>query len=113
MTNKKHYKPLLVESVKVVVDVEQQRFIGFDGNYCQANKKALGVCDVSTEKEQFAPIAMLGILLIEAGDTITAGDLIASDSEGRAITTTDIATANGYSIDSATAGQTIRIVRGI
>ena len=113
MTNRKHYKPLLIESVKVPVDVEQQRFIGFDGNYCAENKKALGVCDVATEKEQLAPVAVFGILLVEASGTIAVGDSVASDSEGKAVTTSDATAVNGYALDSATAGQVIRIARGI
>ena len=43
----KVYKPLLIDSVKAAVDIEQHRFIGFDGNYCPQGAKALGVSDVA------------------------------------------------------------------
>ena len=45
----KLYQPLLIESVKATADIEQHRFIGFDGAYCSAGAKALGVSDVSIE----------------------------------------------------------------
>ncbi len=109
MTNN-GYKPLLVESIKASSDIEQHRFIGFDGNYCTAGAKALGVSDVSTEKDQFAPVAIYGILLVEAGGTISAGDSISSNSDGKAVKTTDSAIVNGYSLDNATEGQEIRIL---
>lgn len=79
MTNKL-YSPILIESVKAVADLSQYRFVGFDGNYCAAGAKALGVVDVSTEKGQYAPSAVFGTLLVEVGDTISAGDPVASDA---------------------------------
>lgn len=109
MTNS-GYKPLLIESIKASSDIEQHRFIGFDGNYCTAGAKALGVSDVSTEKDQFAPVAIYGILLVEAGGTISAGDSISSNADGKAVKTTDSAIVNGYSLDNATEGQEIRIL---
>ena len=54
----KVYKPLLIDSVKAAVDIEQHRFIGFDGNYCSQGAKALGVSDVAIEKEQYVPMTV-------------------------------------------------------
>ena len=41
MTTNKTYKPLLIDSALAAADLEQHRFIGFDGNYCAAGAKAL------------------------------------------------------------------------
>lgn len=111
MTNK-HYKPLLIESVKATSDLSEHRFVGFDGNHCLAGAKALGVCDVSTEKDQFAPIAVFGILLVEVSGTISVGDAVASDADGKAVKAADSAIINGYALDNGTAGQKIRILKG-
>ena len=113
MTNKKLYKPLLIESVKAGANLEQHRFVGFDGNYCGAGAKALGVCDVSTEKDQFAPVAIFGSLFVESADNISIGDAVASDENGKAVKATGTALINGYAQDSGTSGQEIRIIRGI
>lgn len=107
------YTPLLIESVKTAADLQQHRFAGFDGNYCAAGAKALGVVDVSTSKGEYAPVAVLGTLLVEAGGTIAVGDVVASDGEGKAVKVADSAIANGYAKDAGTAGQEIRIIRGI
>lgn len=111
MTNKT-YKPLLIESVKTVADLNQHRFAGFDGGYCTAGAKALGVVDVSTSKGEYAPISVFGILLVEAGGTIAVGDAVASDGEGKAVKVADSAITNGYALDAGTAGQEIRILKG-
>lgn len=109
----KTYTPLLIESVKTVADLQQHRFAGFDGNYCAAGAKALGVVDVSTAKSEYAPVAVFGTLLVEAGGTIAIGDAVASDAYGRAVKVADSALANGYAKDAGSLGQLIRIIRGI
>ena len=108
------YKPLLIDSVLAQADLIKQRFIGFDGNVCSAGAKAYGICDVETDAGQFAPVAVLGILLVEAGGAIPAQAKITSDANGRATAITSTEEVNGYSLDAATAeGDIIRIVRGI
>ena len=108
------YKPLLIDSIKATANLPKQRFIGFDGNICSAGAKAYGICDVETDAGQFAPAAILGILLIEAGGVIPAQAKITSDANGRATTIASTEEVNGYSLDAAIAeGDVIRIVRGI
>ena len=109
----KLYKPVLIDSIEAAANIDEHRFIGFDGNYCGAGAKALGVCDVSTEQGQLCPVAALGVLLVEAGGTITAGAAVTSDANGKAVTVSNNDEINGYSLDSAAAGQEIRIIRGI
>ena len=109
----KLYKPLLIDSIKATADIEQNRFIGFDGNYCGTGAKALGVSEVPTENGQFAPVGVVGIFLVESGENLTAGDEVTSDAEGKAIKVSDNAKINGYTLDTATAGTLVRIVRGL
>jgi hypothetical protein len=107
------YKPLLIDTVKAAVNLEKQRFIGFDGNYCGANAKAYGVSDVEIKAGQYAPVALFGILLIQTGGAVTAGTKVTSDATGCAVAYTT-GEANGYALDTAAgAGEVIRIARGI
>lgn len=112
MTNKL-YKPLLIDSIKATEDIEQHRFVGFDGKYCKPGAKALGVSDVAIENGQYAPVAIFGVLLVEVGGTIAVGDAVTSDENGKAVKVTDGATINGYAQDSGSIGEEVRIVRGI
>lgn len=108
------YKPLLIDSIQAQTDLPKQRFIGFDGDLCVAGAKAYGVCDVETEAGQYAPAAILGILLVEAGGAITAKSKVTSDSNGCAVAIIGTEEVNGYALDSASAsGDIIRIIRGI
>jgi len=108
------YKPLLIDSIKAIANLPKQRFIGFDGNVCSAGTKAYGICDVETDTGQFAPAAVIGILLVEAGGVISAQSKITSDANGKAVAITSTEEVNGYALDSASAdGDIIRIIRGI
>ena len=95
----KLYKPLLIDSLKANEDLAKQVFVDFEGNICSAGKKAFGVCDVETDKDQLAPIAVLGILLVVAGGTITKGSNITSDANGKAVVVTSSEAINGYALD--------------
>lgn len=109
----KTYKPLLMESVKAAANLEKQRFIGFNGNYCAANAKALGISDVEIELGQYAPVALFGILLVKTGGAITAGSKVASDATGYAVAFTT-GESNGFALDASSgAGEIIRVARGI
>ena len=109
----KLYQPLLIESVKATANIEQHSFIGFDGAYCGAGAKALGVSDVTIDNGQYAPVAVLGTLLVLSGGMITVGDPVASDANGKAVVATGSALINGYAQDSVTEGQEVRVLRGI
>lgn len=108
------YKPLLMDSIKVHSNIKEQRFIGFDGNYCQAGAKALGVSDVDIQAEQYAPVALFGILLVKTGGAVAAGDKVTSDDNGKAVTVTGAEEINGYALDAAAGNnEIIRIAKGI
>lgn len=113
MTTNKTYLPLLIQGIKANSNLEQKRFVGFDGNYCGAGEKALGVVDVSTDKDQLCPYAAFGILLVTASGTIAVGDAVTSDENGKAVVATNNDKINGYSLDTGVTGQEIRIIRGI
>lgn len=109
----KLYKPILIDSIEAAEDIEEHRFVGFDGKHCAVGVKALGVADVSTEKGQLAPVGVLGIFLVETAEDVTSGDAITSDAEGKAVKVVRTEEINGYSLDTAAAGALIRVIRGI
>ena len=108
----KLYKPLLTDSIKVPINIDKHRFIGFDGNYCTEGAKALGVSEVEIEAGQFAPVILNGIVLVRTAGTIIKGSKVASNLNGYAVAFTT-GESNGYSLDDAEAGEIIRLVRGI
>lgn len=94
-------------------DIPVYRFVALDGSLCGAGEKALGVSGLDIPSGKVGPVDMLGILIVEAGGTVTAGGEVESDSSGRAVDKA-AGIGNGYALTAATtAGQKILVVRGI
>lgn len=107
------YNPCLIHSVKASSDIEEHRFIGFDGNYCTEGAKALGVSDVSVESGEYVPVGVFGILVVLSDGTITSGSAVTSSDEGKAIAADDTSEINGYALEDVSEGEEVRIIRGI
>jgi Uncharacterized conserved protein (DUF2190) len=102
-------QPLLITSVKAVADITKNLFIGFDGDLCSANAKALGVSNADTDTDEDMPVMTVGIALVYSGDAVNQGDKVASDGNAKAVTfsTGDY---NGYALDASTgADELIRV----
>lgn len=109
----KTQQPVLTTSMVAVEDLPRYHFANFTGSLCGAGDKAFGIVEADTAADNVAPINVLGICLVTSGAALAAGDLVESDAQGRAVT---LATglANGTALDAATtAGEIIRVVRGI
>ncbi len=103
-------QPILITSITAKVDLAKNLFVAFDGDICGNAAKALGVCNAETDLGEQAPVTSKGIALVLSGNTITQGDKIQSDANGKAITyvTGD---ANGFALDAATgADELIRVI---
>jgi hypothetical protein len=105
------YQPILTTSIPAVADIPEKRFVGFDGNICAANTKALGASDAGgAVAGQQCSVVSLGITLVEAGAAVSQGASVTSDASGKAI---DAAAnpVNGRALDAAAAdGDIIRIL---
>ncbi len=70
-----------------------RRFIGFDGNLCGADAKALGVSELATASGEQCPVRISAIAVVESGGILAAGNRVVSDSTGRAVAATTFAAA--------------------
>ena len=106
----KTYMPLLPVNQTAAADLDKHRFVGFDGNLCGANAKALGVSETDTATGQQCPVIAVGMALVESAGAISAGDKVASDASGLAVAWST-GEYNGWALDEALgAGETIRIL---
>lgn len=108
----KTYKPGVVESITAAAALAAMRFIGFDGNLCGADAKALGASELATNSGEQCPVIVSGIALVESGGVITAGAALASDATGRAVAATALSAttpigATPVTSTSATPAMTI------
>jgi len=83
--------PLGAVSVLAASNLNRQVFIGFDGNVCAANAKALGVTELDTASGEMAGVIFNGIALVKAGAAVAAGAAVVSDASGRAVTASALA----------------------
>ncbi|HCF3862933.1 capsid cement protein [Pseudomonas aeruginosa] len=106
-------QPVLTTSVVALVDLPRFLFAGLDGGLCAAGAKSLGTVAADTEAGSVAPVDVLGICLVIAGGAVAAGAEVEADASGRAVTLAE-GKSNGTALDAAaTAGDIIRIARGI
>lgn len=130
----KTFQPVLTTSVVAAVDIEKYRFIGFDGDYCGADQKALGVSEVDVSPGEQCSVICEGIALVVAGGAIAQGKPVTSDANGQAVEATSATVTipsgtaeavagtynvdggvlpqaiNGYALDAAAgAGEIIRV----
>lgn len=76
----------LTASIKSSGAITENRFITAAGAQTGANGNALGVAKYSVAAAgQVVPTLALGIIDVEAGGAISAGQPVASDSSGRAV----------------------------
>lgn len=78
----KTIKPGIIESIVAASDLVKHRFVGFDGNYCAADNKALGISDVNSSLGEMCPVVLTGIMLIESAQALSVGDALVSSGTG-------------------------------
>ena len=103
-------QPILITSVKAAANITKNLFVGFDGNLCSANAKALGVSNADTDIYEQLPVMSIGIALVYSGGAVTQEDKVASDAAGKAVTFST-GEYNGRALDSSTgADELIRVL---
>jgi hypothetical protein len=103
------FKPGVIDNLVSAGAVAFKRFVKGDGSQCGAGAKAYGISmdEVSSAGEPIS-IMVTGIALVEAGATVTAGQEIESDANGKGIPL-DTGKSNGVAGNSCSAGQDIRV----
>lgn len=106
----KTQQPLQKISIKAATDLMSlMRFVGYDGSFSGVGQPALGVLDEVAKAGEYAPVITYGIVLVEAGASISVGAAVESGEQGRAVPKTTGALL-GYALDAASgAGQKIRV----
>ena len=74
-----------------------------------AGENCIGVCLNATAAAAAATVVMTGKVMVVAGDAITAGDAVATDAAGDAVTATTGDIIMGYATEDGVDGQIIAI----
>ncbi len=93
----------------------EKTFIGYDGATCAANAKAVGVAIYDASTGDAASVAISGKLVVTAGGAVAAGDAVASDASGYAVSAASVSAtvdAGATAVTSTAANGAIVTVAG-
>ena len=93
-------QPILITSILAATIISKNYFIGFDGNICSADAKALGVSNADADQNEQLPVCSSGIALVRSGSAVSKGVPVVSDADGKAVP------ASNLSVDSDISGVT-------
>jgi hypothetical protein len=103
------FKPGITDTLTSAGAVAFKRFVKGDGSQCGAGERAYGASmhEVTSAGEPLGAM-VTGIALVEASATVTAGQEIESDADGKGIPL-NTGKSNGVAGNSCSAGQDIRV----
>lgn len=104
-------QPVLITSVIAEEDLSKHIFVNTNGQTCDAATIPLGVVNADTKLNEQCPVATSGIVLVYSGASLSSGNPIQSDDNGKVIQQTDDYFKRGFAIDSASgADELIRVL---
>lgn len=101
---------VLTTTVKTTGAVQPHRFVGYDGKQAAAAAAVLGVTEYEGNSGDAVAVDVIGIVLVEAGAALAAGQAVESDAQGCAVALAS-GKAAGTALDAASAqGDLIRVL---
>ncbi len=104
--------PIQIISITALTDANKNLIANISGGLCNATDVPLGAINANTNASEQMPVMVIGIALVKSGGVVTAGDLVKSDANSKAVsTTTNDKLVLGKALDtSTTADELIRIL---
>jgi len=86
--------------------------IGTDGKIelAGAGERAAGVIGDNVAEDRRCALQIDGVIMVEAGGTVTAGDIAASGSNGTVVTQASTAVVMGVILESGTSGVLVPVL---
>jgi len=102
--------PGLIYTVSgAAADTEKGLFIKHDGTVCGAGETALGISYDEADENGDLAVVLDGIVEVQAGGSISAGDFVKSDANGKAVTAEAGDIANGIAVEDGADGATVLV----
>lgn len=104
-------KYLLSTTITASAAIKGHRFVGYDDAHAGAGAAVLGVSTMDAAQGVDLAVGTLGEFDMIAPAPIARGDLVASDAEGRPVTTADATIACGRALKAAeVAGGIVKVL---
>ncbi len=91
------------------VNTEKGLFIKHDGSVCGAGDTALGISYDEADENGDLAVVLDGIVEVQAGGSISAGEFVKSDANGKAVAAEAGDTALGYALEDGSDGVTVLV----
>jgi len=102
--------PGLIYTVSgAAADTEKGLFIKHDGTVCGAGETALGISYDEADENGDLAVVLDGIVEVQAGGSISAGDFVKSDANGKAVAAEAGDTALGYALEDGSDGVMVLV----
>jgi hypothetical protein len=104
------FRPIQTLSRTASATLAAHRFLTVAGAVPANGAVTFGVTQSAATSGQLLPVVTLGTARVEAGDAVTAGAVVMTDNQGRAVPHTSTNAKVGYALTAATAaGQFIEV----
>jgi len=101
---------ILPLSIKAVGEVSTMHFVNYSGGLAGDGDNTIGVCSVPGDDGEMITVDAVGVITVEAGGVVTAGGLIQSNADGKAVDRTTGAIV-GRALDAADLeGDRVRVM---
>ncbi len=106
----KTYQPVQYLTVKSAEALPACRFVAFDGTVAGDAEKALGVTEIEWLADEYASVVSIGTAVVETDGTISTGDDITSDADGKARAAVAGEAVNGRALEDAASAGYVKIM---
>jgi len=104
-------RPLLTDTIKASGNIAEHRFVTCANEQAdEAGAIVAGVSDTAIEAGGYGAIDVLGTTLVDVGGTISRGDDLATDENGKAVKAEEGQYVCARALYDAAAGQTTEVL---
>lgn len=102
--------PGLIYTVSgAATDTAKGLFVKPNGEVCGAGETALGASYDEADENGDLAVVLNGIVEVQCGGSVNAGDFVKSDANGKAVTAEAGDTANGIAVEDGADGATVLV----
>ncbi|MFP4543572.1 MAG: hypothetical protein ACLFQU_04990 [Candidatus Kapaibacterium sp.] len=107
--NDKTHQPVQALSIKALEDLPANRFVSHLGGLCEADTKALGVTELAWATGEYSAVVVLGTAVVETSTSVSTGEDVTADTNGKAKPLTAAEPVNGRALNSCTGAGFVTI----
>lgn len=106
----KTYQPLQSITVTAGEDLPASRFVDHTGSLCATDSKSLGVTEIAWKSNEFAALITYGTVIVETSASVSIGDNLTSDTDGKAKPVATSEPVNARALEACTGAGFVKVI---